>query len=513
MRLFTILPMNLNEQSPERLYLGQVSISVNPIMLPVSIQFISQIGQILALDQKEILHLEMATEEAVSNVIQHFSDIPDKSERINIHCGLDDNQLVISIFERGIPFKNNHSQRYSTDSVESMDLPGLGQLLMSNVMDNVEFFNLGKRGKETRLTKILKSIPTELLEQINSRNSIKRIRENNPIIRKADLDDIEEICRLAWKCFGYSQRELLYDFNELLKKVQLGEFIPFVAFDSSGQNMIYQLGLQIDPSNRKVMELALAFSDTKYKSPDISRKVCDLVIAFFEENNLDGYYDKCVSMHSVSQKLSQIIMKTSPSAILFAYGPPRNIKMRNVAQQDWPTLVKHYRALNKSKTTIYPPKHHIAIINEIYSWIELEREYGKPKPAVVSETPSVEVDDSYENPNGAVLKIKQITSSTLSEIEREWHRCLNQMKNAVFIYLPLNDPACPKLVEDCESLGFFFGGIMPHVHFGGDRLFLQYIDPNISLGEIRIHGSKTEKLLLYINNEYEKVKKMSQMVS
>lgn len=112
---------------------------------------------------------------------------------------MEEDSLIISIREKGIPFDLHEADRYTPETLESMDLPGLGLLLMHQGMDSVELFVHGRAGKETRLTKKLKygAIPQELLDAVSVKRGRKRPTVKNAIIREPTLAELAEVCRLA----------------------------------------------------------------------------------------------------------------------------------------------------------------------------------------------------------------------------------------------------------------------------------------------------------------------------
>jgi hypothetical protein len=54
-------------------------------------------------------------------------------------------------------------------------------------------------------------------------------------------------------------------------------------------------------------------------------------------------------------------------------------------------------------------------------------------------------------------------------------------------------------------MGFFFAGVMPHIHDGADRILMQYVDIPLDLGAIKVFGDMTPRLYDYIRKEQRRV--------
>ena len=110
-------------------------------------------------------HIDIAIEEAVSNVMKHTYDA-EENRTFDIICENIRTGLKITIKEMGLPFDPSNVKKYEiAESVEESSASGLGLFLISQVMDEYSFHNLGINGKETVMIILLPNAK-EISEQI-----------------------------------------------------------------------------------------------------------------------------------------------------------------------------------------------------------------------------------------------------------------------------------------------------------------------------------------------------------
>jgi serine/threonine-protein kinase RsbW len=91
------------------------------------------------LDDDTVFHIEMAVDEACTNIIKHAYGGEDKGE-IEVLCCVDDDKLVVTLHDHGQEFDPNRvpPPKVSGD-VEDIAVGGLGLYFMRKLMDEVHF--------------------------------------------------------------------------------------------------------------------------------------------------------------------------------------------------------------------------------------------------------------------------------------------------------------------------------------------------------------------------------------
>lgn len=130
-----------------------LTISADLSNLAAVADFIAEFSRASGLDDREAYHVQMATDEAITNIVQHaYHGRPDG--RIDISCERHGDELVIEIRDKGKPFDPS---QISTPRVKGplsrRTIGGLGVFFMKKLMDSVEFSHDAKLGNRVRMVK------------------------------------------------------------------------------------------------------------------------------------------------------------------------------------------------------------------------------------------------------------------------------------------------------------------------------------------------------------------------
>ena len=493
-------------KTADTLFLAKLSLPVRKCMSRAAVECAGNVAGVLSLDKKETYRVKLAVDEAFCNAVDHFSGSADE-ERVHLEFSVQGDALVISIRERGIPFDRSRAERFTPGDPDSADKPGLGSLLMRQAMDTVELFVHGREGKEVRLTRKIAygSLPQELLETRTARRR-KRITVREPEVRLAREEDLAEICRLAWRCYGFTQEAFLYDLDALAAKVRAGEFKPVVGVDPASGALIGHAGFKYHDPAVRVPELGLTFVDPAYRSPGLAPRMVRLLFSMAETEGDRGVFDCSVTTHTFSQKGLQEEMGCRPCCLMLGIAASgMRVKELATSRQDKGSVVNHYFPFDRSTAEVYLPQRHRAMAGDIYGWMGLPRTFGQPDDAPLSGTSEVDVFPLPDELNAAFIVVRAIGADTVREIADGLHQSREKRLDAVYAFLPAGVPASPQVVEACERMGFFFAGVMPHIHGGQDRILLQFLDINLDMEAIRVYGDMTRKLFAYIREERRRV--------
>ncbi len=490
------------------LSLGKIEIPLMRVMVGNVVAYASALAQAISLDKSEIYHVELAVEEALSNAIIHYSTPAQLDEHVLTEFFLEGGFLIISVREKGIPYDHRKSARYSPDSLEQMQYPGLGEFLLNKVMDKVEVLSHGREGKEIRLYKQISqdSLPEEITQMsLPKRRMRPTVKEG--VIRIASEDDASEICRLAWRCYGYTQEAVLYDVTLLQKKIASGELVSVVAIDPQSQQIIGHMALKYHDDS-KVPELGLAFIDPSFRCPGLSAMMSGFIARYSQKKGDKGIFDCSVTTHIFSQKANQTEFGSTPCCIMLGIAAKgMQAKELSTVVQEKGSVVNHFLPFMRDKKTVYAPDKHRQMIARIYQWLEMPRNFAdieSEKTCGVSEVFSFPLPEEL---NASFIIVNSIGGQTGQEISQNLENWNKNRMDAVYLFLPLCDPGLPEIVTQAEKDGFFFAGVMPHIHAGGDRLLMQYINIDLDPENIRLFGEKSKELFNYIQSEQENTRK------
>jgi serine/threonine-protein kinase RsbW len=127
---------------------------------PAQFQFLDEIRDFVGgiareggFSDKEIYSLQLAADEAASNVIEHaYEGIPDGE--IEVRCGVKDETITIMMLDHGNPFDPASIRQPNIKAdLSERQVGGLGIYLMRKLMDDVRYEKLENNGNLLTLIK------------------------------------------------------------------------------------------------------------------------------------------------------------------------------------------------------------------------------------------------------------------------------------------------------------------------------------------------------------------------
>lgn len=119
-------------------------------------QFVVRAARDAGLNEKGVAAVEMAVDEACSNIIEHaYKGMA--GGQIECTCFIDDRSLTVVLHDYGHPFDFASVPPPDLESsLEERRVGGLGVFLMRALMDEVRYENLGQGGNLLTMVKYLR---------------------------------------------------------------------------------------------------------------------------------------------------------------------------------------------------------------------------------------------------------------------------------------------------------------------------------------------------------------------
>jgi serine/threonine-protein kinase RsbW len=119
-------------------------------------QFVTQGAAAAGMDETAVFHIELACDEACTNVIEHAYDGEGGGE-IAVSWQVLGDQFVITVKDNGRQFEPGQIPTPpTTDNIEEVKIGGLGIYFMRNLMDDVSFSFDPQTGNELIMKKQIK---------------------------------------------------------------------------------------------------------------------------------------------------------------------------------------------------------------------------------------------------------------------------------------------------------------------------------------------------------------------
>jgi len=478
-----------------------IQIKAENKFLPITLSLVNKTCKKLGLDEKSIKELELVTEEACSNVIEHAFE-PDEDAVYELSVYREPGQIRISIRDEGIPF--------DVMSISKGQDVGLGSIFMKAFTDKVSYFNLGLKGKKVDL---IKFIPYENIEEIVQKGRKEKIPEeavklgpDDYVLRMMNPDDAVEMAKCIYHSYGYSYLWEFVYFPEKVKEYLVSELLRSCIILNKKNNIIGHFALMKQSKDSPVGETGMAVVDPRYRGNGLFKKMKLFLADYAKDQNMKGFYSEAVAVHPYSQK-GNLSLGATETGIVLGHLPSNMFfkKIQKAVKSTRQAAVLFYMILKGNESSeVYIPHHHKSMVEKIYKNLGLNRILIKP----VTATNSVKIKSKVETEVIShsmigfirILKygndIQDLVKLHLKEL------CMKKME-VVYLDIPLSEQETQLWCAQFELLGFFFAGIIPEL-INGDVLRLQYMNNiHIDLDKIVVASEFGSRLLDYVSNSYK----------
>jgi anti-sigma regulatory factor (Ser/Thr protein kinase) len=473
--------------------------------LPLAQSFVRETAVIFGFSGKELTEMEIALEETFVNVITHGQNF-ESNETVKITCERIPRGITVRVHETGIPFDPGQLTNYKpSDAVGKYVATGLGMHLIRQMMDEVEFENLGPKGKETRLTKYRvdpKDAEADMVDDLKSELEPTVIQEQIPYsVRGLDPPEAIEISRCAYKSHGYSFfDDHIYYPQRLVAMNDSGELVSAVAVTQDNTFMGHAALLFQYPEDY-IAELTFVFVNVEYRGQGAFTRLIDHLFSCPKKRRLTGMYAYAVANHVFTQK-AMVRYAINDCGLLLATSP-NSWKFKGIAGDSTQriSVVLSFKFMEPPVSkNLYVPEHHREIVEKLYRNIGAkDHRYVAPEVAANQAEQASEIESSCnESESCAEIFIKKFGTDVAKKVRRILRGfCVKQIA-CINLFLKLEDPGTYAYAAELEKLGFFFAGILPCTRTG-DAIILQYLNNvDMDYSKINLYTDMAKELCAYI---------------
>jgi hypothetical protein len=294
----------------------------------------------------------------------------------------------------------------------------------------------------------------------------------------------------------------VYHPNQVLRLNQTGELVSAVALDASGQ-VVGHYALE-RPGLGAIAEEGQALVLPEHRRHHVMEALRGLLEEEAYRLGLTGLFGQAVTNHVFTQQVWERFDVRVCGLSLGA--SPRSF--RNLAQPlpQRMSLVLGFKYLRPpARVAVYAPPQHRAICARIYDQLRVPVEFHEPGSAEGPGQVSVKYSPALQE---GLIQVGLGGAETAAEVCRtRRYLCETCGAEAIFLELPLAQAATPELCRAVEQDGFFFSGIGPCFGTVGDALRLQFLNVDLDIALLQLHGRLAHELAAYVARERERVGK------
>lgn len=462
------------------------------------------------LNEEDATRFTIAVSELISDIIL-FAYPNDSSANVELTFSNSLSNVELIVSEVGEPFDPDRHRYDPQKAITEGDFEGAGLRLIRRFCDEFLFINKGREGKEFRLSKEIHVHDIdELLELSRSREpaspevpkatSRKRDKEQFAYT-KITPSDAEDIAKLIYRTYEYTySKEEMYYPQKIEKTVSGKEKLGVIARTESGEAIGYFAVLRKQDSN--IAEVGEAVVSPQYRRQGVMSSMMEHLITITRNQNLGALFGKAVTIHPVSQRVNYNYGFKTTALMLAETG---NVVYKGFDEQ-YPqpvSVVIDFLPLTiPQRKTVYLPGEYAEMLRLTYEELNTPITVGEPTQLQMAEKSDVQLKINYSD---STLLI------TVNKYGPDFHTVLLDMidslqkqeePNAIYLDLPLENPATPNQFNQIKDLGFFYCGLAPMFHHESDFLRLQKIFVPLDLELVDMYSDFGKKLKAYIADEY-----------
>jgi anti-sigma regulatory factor (Ser/Thr protein kinase)/GNAT superfamily N-acetyltransferase len=478
--------------------------------LPLALGFVRDFALLSGIGAHAAGRLELAVEEAVTNVIEHaFS--PDEMASFDVVCGAVAGGVEVAVQDRGLPFDPTQVEEWQPRSVDdAASGHGLGAVLMRKLVNEFGYTNRGAQGKEIRLVVHADETPVgttageeagasgegEEAEFEEAPAAASNATRPELTLRWMETAEAVDVARCVYDSYGYSYaNENVYYPERLAGMNDQGTLRSAVAVTGTGE-VAGHAALLIDSCQPP--EVGMVATKKKFRGAGAASKLVTFLDEAGRESEYPGVQIKAVCVHPYTQIIARK-MGFIPCGFLLAHSP-KSLSFKGIAEQldQRNTDVIGFKQLRcPVEFTVYPPERHRDMISSIYQRL------GRPvtMAAGLKRRPAGETRLTVSmNPARALalFYLERCGADVLEQVLDAVRRARREEMRVLELFIHLSDPGVPWLAPRLEEHRFFFTGLLPGMSWG-DALVMQHMEGvQVDYDGITTVEESTRELLDYV---------------
>jgi serine/threonine-protein kinase RsbW len=292
----------------------------------------------------------------------------------------------------------------------------------------------------------------------------------------------------------------VYDEAEVEARLAAGTYVSWVAESARGELLCHE-GMSLAAAGDTVGHSGQAVTMPSARGQHLFTRTKQHLMDWARQRGLAGMYSEATAAHPYSQR-ANLELGAHETGFLLGWIPASVSNDAAIDQRRRrQSAALFYTKLNDGhEREVYAPERHHEIIKQTLELCELRGTLAEP-PAQV-EIPErtglhVAVDEDH---NLALLTVHQPGTDLETVVAAERHHLFhNKCLDAIYLDLPLENPATALLADHLERLGVSYAGVFPNSRTDGDVLRMQSLHrASVAPDDISVASEHGRDLLGYV---------------
>jgi hypothetical protein len=292
----------------------------------------------------------------------------------------------------------------------------------------------------------------------------------------------------------------VYDPAEVDARLEAGIYVSWIA-ESADSELLCHEGMSLAAADDAVGHSGQAVTMPVARGRHLFTRTKQHLMDWARERGLAGMFSEATAAHPYSQR-ANLELGAHETGFLLGWIPA---SVDNDAATDHrprrQSAALFYTKLNDGhERPVYAPERHREIVGKTLELCELRGKLTEPPAdAAIPERTQlhVEIEDDH---NLAVITAKQPGADLEAAVAAERHHLFHRKHlDAIYLDLPLENPATALLADHLERLGVSYAGIFPNPQTTGDVLRMQSLHrARITADDLSVASDHGRELLAYV---------------
>ncbi len=292
----------------------------------------------------------------------------------------------------------------------------------------------------------------------------------------------------------------VYDPDEVSARLAAGTYVSFVAESAAGELLCHE-GMSLAAAGDAVGHSGQAVTMPAARGRHIFTRTKRHLMDWAAQRGLAGMYSEATAAHPYSER-ANLELGAHETGFLLGWIPAS--VSNDAAAERRPrrqSAALFYAKLNdRQECEVYAPERHREIVHRTLELCELRGTLADP-PADARLPARTELHVEIDTDHNLALITAHAPGADLeTAVAAERHHLFHRMNlDAVYLDLPLENPAIALLADHLERLGVSYAGVFPNNRAAGDVLRMQSLHrARITADDIAVASDHGRELLDYV---------------
>ncbi|HVO54113.1 MAG TPA: hypothetical protein VMT37_06855 [Solirubrobacterales bacterium] len=296
----------------------------------------------------------------------------------------------------------------------------------------------------------------------------------------------------------------VYDAGEVAARLGDGRYVSCVAETENGELLCHE-GMSLAAAGDAVGHSGQAVTMPAARGQHLFTRTKRFLMDWATERGLAGMYSEATAAHPYSQR-ANVELGAHETGFLLGWIPASvdNDAAAGGGRPRRQSAALFYTKLNDGhERRVYAPPRHHEIVGQTLALCSLRGTLSVPPPDAELAA-RTELHAEIDSDHNLALITVHTPGADLEQVlgaERHHlfhHHCLD----AVYVDLPLEQPATALVADDLERLGLSYAGVFPNNRTDGDVLRMQSLHgARVKADDIAVASDHGRELLDYVLND------------